>query len=613
MRMKQILTVAAALLSLNILQTSCRPKGSAKVKAIHLADKSVSLLPGRLFSPSGKGVAYQNSVRLMMLPVGCPPAQIRRLEQLVERNVETIRHNGPAIVGMDGRPIPGAESCSIFTNYAVHPWSFASLFEASIKNPQEFAKQQWFWLALRGRTAKQGYGFADGFDLWMAEAGIYASAPQAVVESSLAKWDTLYNPCQPVDTSKKLGFNKHEAFACVDGDYEPKADKLGTELINLINSSGAELLAAINAGEFKEFQTAGIETALMITNAPASNSGKSSLKLAAGKKFRPFGGFFANLLARSPANTSYQGRNPVQGSNYSSYRPPQQPPITYPPGTNFSYPDEPGSIYRQQDVTQLYRGQNYGLGAGYRTMRITSPTGQEQYVDVFSQANGGSKNVYWTRDPKLGWVQGATTVGTVDGIDRSNTTVSRDYPGWKQTPVTPELTQAFGQGNQTADNYKAGMTTTMFTRGGETFYLDQKRDGSGDWYTKNPNGDWELKRSFGADNRRTGGTSNWNEARTTFEPATKNNEPATLTAAEMKANQATDEYFKTEAGVLESTPSAEYIADKDNPEVQATRIQEGGLFDSSSNASPDFIDTGFGDTQNSNPDEDPCATQYCGD
>ncbi|NBQ52509.1 MAG: hypothetical protein EBU49_02855, partial [Proteobacteria bacterium] len=109
----------AAAVLLATSSVACKPKNGATLRAIHLADKSISLLPGRLFAPQGSGVAYENAIRLMMLPIGCRPNEIRHLEEMVQRDVESLRHIGPQIVGADGQPIRGAESCAIFTSFAV--------------------------------------------------------------------------------------------------------------------------------------------------------------------------------------------------------------------------------------------------------------------------------------------------------------------------------------------------------------------------------------------------------------------------------------------------------------------------------------------------------------
>lgn len=80
--------------------TGCKGDSKSKVKAIRLANKSFSLLPGRLYAPSGTGLAYENSIRMVMLPIGCSASQIRTLEELVAKNVEAIKHSGTKIVGL---------------------------------------------------------------------------------------------------------------------------------------------------------------------------------------------------------------------------------------------------------------------------------------------------------------------------------------------------------------------------------------------------------------------------------------------------------------------------------------------------------------------------------
>jgi len=440
-----IFTVSAAV--------ACKPKSGASTKAIHLADKSISLLPGRLYAPQGSGVAYENSIRMMMLPIGCPPNQIRNLEEMVQRDVESLRHIGPRIVGADGQPIRGAESCAIFTSFAVHPWAYGTLFDGPPRTKESFMKQQWVWLAMRGRTTSNGFGFAAGFDRWMNEGGIFANMPQPLVDRKIEHWDRLYNPCQRIDAAKVFGIDKREFFSCVDGDYEPKSDKLGNLLVNMLNESGQDLVMRIRANEFHMYDTAGLEQAIVIQNpqsavanaqsgAGTGQTGKSASlglvsKTAKGRFFRArsaggsayqkrtplfFAGYSAYSNFKRPAPVVTRRGDPV----YSTYRNQSRSPVGAPysgqyvpeAARSFSYASNPQDVYLREDIT----GPNAGRGSPKVFRHINQTTGE---VMVVEESPNGS-NQWWSQDRDGGWRNRGTSYGTESTSNRGPVYSERD-------------------------------------------------------------------------------------------------------------------------------------------------------------------------------------------
>ncbi len=487
MRLSGKIFLFSALIVTASATVACKPKTGASIKAIHLADKSISLLPGRLYAPQGSGVAYENSIRMMMLPIGCRPNEIRHLEEMVQRNVESLRHIGPKIVGADGQPIRGAESCAIFTSFAVHPWAYGTLFDGPPRTKESFMKQQWVWLAMRGRTTSNGFGFATGFDRWMNEGGIFANMPQPLVDLKIEHWDRLYNPCQRTDAAKVFGIDKREFFSCVNGDYEPNSDKLGSLLVNMLNESGQDLVMRIRANEFHMYDTNGLEQAIVIQNPQSAvanaksgagtvQTGKSaSLGLASktakwGYRARSAGGsayqkrtplFFAGYSAYSnfkrPAPVVTRRGDPV----YSTYRNQSRSPARAPSSgqfgpqapMSFSYANDPQNAIFQDDVTPP----NAGRGSPRVLRQIIPSTGQERLVEQYPDGT----NQWWLKERNGSLRNLGTTTGTASTIT--------------QGPVYPERDGTYV--DVTADMKRAGydmtnLRTAMIVGPNGTVYRD---------------------------------------------------------------------------------------------------------------------------------------------
>lgn len=415
-----------------------------------------------------------------MLPIGCNPNQIRRLEELVQQNVESLRHIGSRIVGEDGLPIRGAESCTIFTSFAVHPWAFGTLFESPPQTKEAFLKQQWVWLAMRGRTTGDGYGYAAGFDRWMNEGGIFTNMPQPLVDQKVEQWDRLFNPCQSVDIAKAFGIDKREFFTCVDGDYEPRSDKMGALLVNLLNESGDDLVRRIIAGEFYMHDTSGIEQAIVIQNPQSaianaqSDKGGKSIGLVTKKTYSP-------VRRRGFRGSHFTGRNPTTFAGYSKFSNAKRPAPAlrngqryYSPYRNqtlnpassqyrptatssFSFADKPDTLYVSQDVTRDYKGQNYGYGSSYTTeQRSNVMTGKVQYIDRYR--NGSS--IFWEKDTYGNWTR------TAFGTDKKTNAgpATNAIPGvGVSVDVTKQMARTYG-------SYDTNSTAMVNPNGSTTIY-----------------------------------------------------------------------------------------------------------------------------------------------
>lgn len=506
----KVMAAGMGALLLGISISSCNSKPKSSLKAIHLANKSLSLLPGRLYAPSGSGVAYENSIRMMMLPIGCSPSQIRKLEELVAKDVEAIRHVADKVVGVNGQPIPGAESCTIITKNALHPWAYQKLFETPAKTQNDYLNQQWLWLAIRGRTTGQSSGFTVGFDQWMAEAGVYRSLPMALVDRRISQWDTLYNPCVKGNSADNFGFNKNDGFSCVDGDYEPKNDKLGSRILTLIDQTSINLVTAIKAGEFSQHDTTGLEAAIVVTAGAKASSGQSGFQLANNR-----GGFLRNLFSvfMPMRGSSYQGYGPTQHQGYAAFAPMRRPPpqrsrVTQQPSTrtpsNSQQPTNTtgqtsvvvgsGEATLQQDVTDQFGGADYGQGKGYKTYRFTeAASGKQQFVDIFP--NG--KRQWWEKDAAGGWKQLKNTPemnSYSPDYSIQNGRLGQDFAdGSKAVDVTKEMRSRYG------DIYDSdNTTTTMVVRkdGTRTYRDHNSKTGEDRWYSMNDDNTWTPLLAF---------------------------------------------------------------------------------------------------------------------
>ena len=370
---------------------------------------------------------------------------------------------GRDIVGQDGKPIAGAESCKVLGNFAVHPWSYSRLFEGAPRSRAEFANQQWVWLALRGRTNDSNKTFTKGFERWMAEGGIYRSMPVFVTQSRMASLDAVYNPCV-AQTSDLVQFNKKENFRCVDGDYVPTYDKLGNSLSWMIEQSAVELLSAIRAGQLSAYNTEGVENALIIDPQAlgsalspqfalqGAGSDRTS-KMGTAKAGGLLSGLVDLIIGMNRNKYTYNGSSnsrsnsytngPLQMAGYGGFGVPSSPvsgkrngryyvsqspsPISAIPRSarNVSIPDDaqliqyPGEnhAYYRTNATQEWKDSMYALyGDEYvGTQKLVGTNGEILYVDRFKD---GRNDWYKDVDGKL--IATHSTVGTVDTRDRSD-------------------------------------------------------------------------------------------------------------------------------------------------------------------------------------------------
>ena len=514
-RLSGVTALTAAL----ILTFACSRKHSANSKAILLSDKAVSLLPGRLLASPSSDPAYENSIRMMMLPVSCKTGgEIRKLEELSAADPEVIRRNGRNIVGQDGKAIAGAESCEVLGNFAVHPWSYSRLFEANPRSREEFANQQWVWLALRGRTTDSNKTFTRGFERWMAEGGIYRSMPVFVTQTRMASLDAIYNPCV-AQTSNLVRFDKRENFRCIDGDYAPAFDKLGNSLSWMIEQSAVELLSAIRAGQFSAYNTTGVENALIIDPQAlksalspkfaldGAGSDKTS-KMETAKAGGLISGLVDLIIVRNRNKYTYGGsgnsrfnsynNGPLQMAGYGGFgtpsspvagkrngryyvnrpqtsmsaRPPSASDVLIPDDAQLiQYPGENHAYYRT-NATQDWKDKMYALyGDEYAgTEKLVGTNGEILYVDRFKD---GRNDWYKEVDGKL--IATHSTVGTTNVTDRSDLQRDQTINGVKYKVIDNT------KFNQAQFDDQSGVTSTFYHNEKNpelSFYVDRQADGT---------------------------------------------------------------------------------------------------------------------------------------
>lgn len=286
------LLVAAAMMSFAIGPTACKPKVGSQMKAIFSGGKGYALIPARRFTTTGgNGPEFENSIRMMMLPVKCSSeSEVVTLENFVLSSQDGARYSGRSILDPNGVPIPGTKSCAVLGNYALHFWAAQYLFPGNPKNDQEYHRQQWVYLALRGPYNKQNQGAKPpAVEKFFEEAG---SVRLNGDQSMLGLWDSFFNPCLPLDTAKASRFDKKRHFKCEGTNYRSvSGNPDDATLTTLIANASDSLIYRMANGEFAPVNTAGLEIAIRLY-APTGNAlgltgntGKSAGKTTAKGRF----------------------------------------------------------------------------------------------------------------------------------------------------------------------------------------------------------------------------------------------------------------------------------------------------------------------------------------
>jgi|GEM_PF-4458024 len=287
------LLMAATMMSFAIGPTACKPKVGSQIKAIFSGGKGFALIPARRFTATGgNGPEFENSIRMMMLPVKCSSeSEVVTLENFALSSQDGVRYAGRSVLDTNGVPIPGTKSCAVLGNYALHFWAAQYLFPGNPKNDQEYHRQQWVYLALRGPYNKQNQGAKPpAVEKFFAEAGSVRLSNSDL--SMLALWDSFFNPCLPLDTAKASGFDKKRHFKCEGTNYRSvSGNPDDATLTTLIANASDSLIYRMANGEFAPVNTAGLETAIRLY-APTGNAlgltgntGKSAGKTTAKRVF----------------------------------------------------------------------------------------------------------------------------------------------------------------------------------------------------------------------------------------------------------------------------------------------------------------------------------------
>ena len=353
------LLMAAAMMSFAIGPTACKPKVGSQIKAIFSGDKGLALVPARRFDANaGSGAEFENSIRMMMLPVKCSNQQeVVKLESFALTSEDGVRYHGGSILNADGQPIPGTSSCVVFGNYALHLWATQYLFPREPQSEQEFVHQQWMYLALRGPYIKGNTGARPpALQKFYTEAG---AIPVKGGAYNLAVWDSLFNPCSEKDTSAAAGVRKDKFFKCEGANYRALQGTTEAVLGNQIEIASEFLIDSMNAGEFRSTDVRGIETAIRVDGVlyegGFSSGNALSLTGKTGKTGRSRHVFSKSFFQRNkPARTVignlFDGR--VNGSynpqmSNTMIRQPERPRPLFPRGApSSSRPSSPAPIPR---------------------------------------------------------------------------------------------------------------------------------------------------------------------------------------------------------------------------------------------------------------------------
>ncbi len=411
------LLMAATMMSFAIGPIACKPKVGSQTKAIFSGGKGFALIPARRFTTTGgNGPEFENSIRMMMLPVKCTSeSEVVTLENFALGSQDGARYSGRSILDTNGVPIPGTKSCAVLGNYALHFWAAQYLFPGNPKNDQEYHRQQWVYLALRGPYNKQDQGAKPpAVEKFFAEAGSVRLKGDL---SMLALWDSFFNPCLPLDTAKVSGFDKKRHFKCEGTNYRSvSGNPDDATLSTLIANASDSLIYRMANGEFAPVNTAGLETAIRLY-APTGNAlgltgntGKSASKTTAK-------GFFNGQ--RQPVRRFLFGQqrpyNTLSGDRYNGVP------------TRIQNPMPPVSF--QPNVTT----QNFRPTATPVPITIPTPIGQP----VNNQNNSDSDSIdSW--DKKIAdWNQsGEVNANTIFSSNRLRFEELKDYAERSNRPIS---------------------------------------------------------------------------------------------------------------------------------------------------------------------------------
>ena len=372
------------------------------MKAIFSGGKGFALIPARRFTTKGgNGPEFENSIRMMMLPVKCSNQQeVVKLESFALTSEDGVRYHGGSILNANGQPIPGTSSCVVFGNYALHLWATQYLFPREPQSEQEFVQQQWMYLALRGPYIPGKTGARPpALQKFYTEAG---AIPVKGGAYNLAVWDSLFNPCSAKDTSAAAGVRKDKFFKCEGPNYRALQGTTEAMLGNQIEIASEFLIDSMNAGEFRSTDVRGIETAIRVDGVlyeGGFSSGKAlSLTGKTGRSRHVFSkSFFQHKPVRTAIGNRFDGR--VNGSYNPQYTnamitQPERPRPLYPQGApSSSQPSSPAPIPRpssQPGVGQpVQQGQTGEMDEFNQVTAIMNSQPHDELTELESLKNSG--------------------------------------------------------------------------------------------------------------------------------------------------------------------------------------------------------------------------------
>jgi len=564
--------MAAAMMSFATGPTACKPKVGSQMKAIFSGGKGFALIPARRFTTTGgNGPEFENSIRMMMLPVKCSSeSEIVTLENFALSSQDGARYAGRSILDTNGVPIPGTKSCAVLGNYALHFWAAQYLFPGNPKNDEEYHRQQWVYLALRGPYNKQNQGAKPpAVEKFFAEAGSVRLNGDL---SMLALWDSFFNPCLPLDTAKASGFDKKRHFKCEGTNYRSvSGNPDDATLSTLIANASDSLIYRMANGEFAPVNTAGLETAIRLY-APTGNAlgltgntGKSAGKTTAKRVFnrQPQPGQHLRNLGRALFG-------PARGRQTSSYDPtsggrcnvaptrvqfePPAPNIVQayvltqpgsgqpaaqnqvpmsPPPSPVSYQndsDRESAIFAQKvhgwkQSEGFFNGSFFGSQPqSFReveeySIRSTHPVpdilGPELYAQY--EAYNSSQRASNSEPPVALPILGKENFLALNkGLTVEGYTPSNAFKGWTFTPekqVNRDTSPETGYQTQTLYSHPDGRTERLVT----TYTNDNKKTFTA-WQRQGANNEWDLLNVKNSNGDRIGGGHEYNYDTNQWEP-----------------------------------------------------------------------------------------------
>ncbi len=529
---------------------ACKPKTGATTKAIFSGGKGYALIPARrFFATRGSGPEFENSIRMMMLPVKCgSEREIVTLENFALASQDGVRYYGGSILDPDGKAIPGTSSCAVLGYYALHLWATQYLFPGNPKNDEEYHRQQWVYLALRGpyNTRSQGTK-APAVEKFFSEAGAVRMKGGGFW---LGLWDGFFNPClTSIDSAKPKGFDKQRHFKCEGGNYRAVAGNPDdATLVMAVANASESLMHRMARGEFAPLDTTGIATAIRLSGSVGDSFNKAA-KVLQGKnkakgflrpgyqrgqpvrnigrflRFGPGGG--RQLSSYSPTYAGYENQNPAPVQYYvpQTITPPPQP---QPPVVPQPWRTNPGSMDPDRDAFDQ-KVQEWKQSEGFYSENFFGSQPQSfREVEAYAERSGRP----------ISDILGPELYRQYENYQLSQLADNAEPPAPAQNIDDSGITERLlSEGYEVSSVYNGWMTRSGVNTpyGMSTFYAhpDGRREecvtsnGQVTWYSLTDEGkrQGDPLVQYDANGRRVGGSSAYNAESGAWQPYTPGSEP----------------------------------------------------------------------------------------